>query len=696
MANKSLPAKDILETDVILIVKGAGEQAEDVHLNQFIRGFWPSVRSLDNRATIAQVTDELEDYRPSPHNEEGNTHKHLTEIHAKLPDPDDKNQRYLKKRIWVKESYWEPEVLPSSALGNLSKEWRMSSFVFANMFREIIFTRNTKTLRDLRQSEDPDQFRPGYAPGTRPRDYVGNYLSYLILFLLVFLPFAPTFGSLLFLPTLISVPWLNGILLLSTVAAIWAIAPAIEISRMIYIRYKENTLGSLPGLPNWILFALIVMLIIDPLGYIRFVLVLLALQIALILSRRILWNYRIYANSDMDVAEYYSYEEQTMNGITKRIGKVDANWFTRFFLSPWLYRYFIFLTLPIAFVATILVRFLKWTRILGGLGEALDNLLQTALVGFMDDVVNFAMDPAQSHRVRSAVKHDIIYFHNRPDVKRIHVVAHSQGTPITYETLFQFLEEEYQEKIYTYVTIGSVLNYYYQARGILDEVYYERFPVSSAKKQNFHPEFKWMNFWNFTDPITEFYGLDEYTWFEQAPPKDQEYKRGRTSPTNIRSHSSLSKNHGEYWGNIGQINLPLAKRVLGDPRPEEWNPEAIIGKVWHHIGVLGLSALLLLIFAGLSFGVYWLATSGYLKFLSDFFTAIQSSVQGVFNNYNALFSPKAGEEPSLVQKIAALAAGGPMKNLWQQIWIGSVAILAVWVVLDWLGQISRALNVGRK
>jgi len=39
MANKSLPAKDILETDVILIVKGAGEQAEDVHLNQFIRGF---------------------------------------------------------------------------------------------------------------------------------------------------------------------------------------------------------------------------------------------------------------------------------------------------------------------------------------------------------------------------------------------------------------------------------------------------------------------------------------------------------------------------------------------------------------------------------------------------------------------------------------------------------------------------------
>ena len=685
MATKSLPAKRKLETDVILVVKGAGEQLEDDHLNLFIRGFWPAVKSLDKNATMDQVTDELVGYRPPPHNQDNDSHKHLTEIHATYGK--------AKRRILVKESYWEPEVLPSSALSNLSKEWRMSSFVFANMFRDIIFTRNPKYLKEWRLSGSNYEFRPGLAPGTRRRDYVGNYISYLILFLLVFLPFAPTIASLPYLPTLTSVSWLNGILLLSAVAAVWAVAPAVEISRMMYIRYKESVLENLPGLPGWILLALIIMLFMDPLGYIRFVLVLLALQIALIFSRRILWKYRKYANSDMDIAAYYSYVEQAMDGNKKRIGKVDESWWIRFPLSPWLYRYFIFLTLPIAFVGTILVKFLKWTRVLGGIGEALDNFLHTALVGYMDDVVNYAMDPAQSHRVRSVIKDDIIYFHDRPEVKRIHVIAHSQGTPITYETLFHFLEEKYQEKIYTYVTIGSVLSYYHQARGILDELYYERFPVSSAKNQNFHPDFKWMNFWNFTDPITEFYGLDEYTWFREAPPIDKAFVRGRTSPTNIRSHSSLLKNHGEYWSNIGQINLPFAKRVLGELRPKEWNPEPTSPTSQHHIAVFGLWVLIL---AGGALGGYWLAKSGLLDFLFDYIAKITESGQGIFNTYNEVFLPKEGNEPSLLEKIAALAASKPVNNLGQQISIGSLAILAVWVVLDWLGQFRRAFTIGRK
>ena len=322
MATKSLPAKRKLETDVILVVKGAGEQLEDDHLNLFIRGFWPAVKSLDKNATMDQVTDELVGYRPPPHNQDNDSHKHLTEIHATYGK--------AKRRILVKESYWEPEVLPSSALSNLSKEWRMSSFVFANMFRDIIFTRNPKYLKEWRLSGSNYEFRPGLAPGTRRRDYVGNYISYLILFLLVFLPFAPTIASLPFLPTLTSVSWLNGILLLSAVAAVWAVAPAVEISRMMYIRYKESVLENLPGLPGWILLALIIMLFMDPLGYIRFVLVLLALQIALIFSRRILWKYRKYANSDMDIAAYYSYVEQAMDGNKKRIGKVDESWWIRF------------------------------------------------------------------------------------------------------------------------------------------------------------------------------------------------------------------------------------------------------------------------------------------------------------------------------------------------------------------------------
>ncbi len=778
------------ETDVILIVKGAGEQGEDDHLNLFLRGFWPAVKSLDNEATITQVTDELDDYNPSPHNEEGKTHKHLTEIRAKYNG--------VERRIWVKESYWEAETLPSSALSNLSREWQMTSHVFANMFQTIFFTQNTRDLKKLREKEiNP---KPGVAKGTQPRDYAANYISYLILFLLVFLPFfvrfllpflqpistdslpsvivalvsdseligillasamaaaifafVPVMKSSIFLYThpqkvnLSRLGWavaihiaiifllpylaytailsssllLNGILLVIAVAAIWALAPSVEISTILNNRRSEENRKRetrpwlskrLPGLPGWILILLIFMLILNPVGYIVFLLILLGLQITQLLSRWILWNYREHKTSDVDVAEYYPYEEKTPEGIEKRNGKVDEFWLKRIPFSPLLYRYFIFLMLPIGFVGTYLVKFLKWTRILGGVVEMLDKFVRTALVGYMDDVVNYAMDPAQAHRVRSAVKNDIIYFHHRKEVKRIHIVAHSQGTPITFEALFQFLEPEYQKKIYTYVTLGSILSYYHQARGILDPIYHNRFqvPIRGEKEYKFYnkskdDKFRWMNFWNFTDPITEFYGLDEYTSFseilpEKDDPNDKD-QRSYTSPVNIRTHSSLLKNHGEYWDNIDQINLPFAKRVLGEPRPEEWSRQLETNsQKWHRWGVLILWILITVIAGILG---YWLVTSGILHPLSRYFTEIRGNAKSIFNEYKSLFLPSKGSgqglpektEQSLLQKIVELYTGDGAKNLWELILNGSFVILAVVALLDWLYQLRRAFNIWRE
>jgi hypothetical protein len=368
---------------------------------------------------------------------------------------------------------------------------------------------------------------------------------------------------------------------------------------------------------------------------------------------------------------------------------VDEFWLARFPVSPLMYRYLVFLALPIGFVAILLVRFLKWTRVLGGLGEALDGALHTVLVGYLDDVADYAMDPAQSHRVRSAVKDDILYFHRRPEVKRIHVIAHSQGTPITYETLFRFLEIENQKKIYTYLTIGGVLSYYNQAREIFDAIYYNRFPVDVEKEQGFHPDFRWMNFWNFTDPITEFYGLDEYTWFEEAPPLDKTHRRTRTTPRNIRTRSSLLKNHGEYWSNIEQINLPFAKRVLGETRPKEWDPESINPKNWHHAGVLLLWLILL---ASLSLTFYYLFDSGLLAFVTDYFAAINIDVQDTIKHFENLFLPKEGREASLIEKVASLVGSNSILELWQKILGGLVAGLAGVAVIDWVSQITRAFG----
>ena len=136
-----------MERDVILIVKGAGEHAEDDHLNIFLRGFWPAVKSLDKDATLLQVTKGFEDYSPSPHNADGKSHKHVTEIRARYKGRD--------RNLWLKESYWESETLPSGGLSNLSREWRMASFVFANMFRNVIFSRDTLALKKARERGQP-------------------------------------------------------------------------------------------------------------------------------------------------------------------------------------------------------------------------------------------------------------------------------------------------------------------------------------------------------------------------------------------------------------------------------------------------------------------------------------------------------------------------------------------------------------
>ncbi len=679
-----------MERDVILIVKGAGEQAEDDHLNIFLRGFWPAVKSLDKDATLLQVTKGFEDYPPSPHNADGKSHKHVTEIHARYKGRD--------RSLWLKESYWESETLPSGGLSNLSREWRMASFVFANMFRNVIFSRDTLALKKARERGQTDFVKWWRRPGTRIVDLIGYYISYFLLFMLVLAPFF-VFSDVgwfdIALKNLLPVAmyeaaWFSPLLFVTIFGALWAIAPTVEHIVLIIRRYKDKQLMLLPVLPSWVLLALIFLLVSEPIAYFKFVLILLAIQASLLIARGLLWSRRTFANSDVDIAEYYSYKEDGK----KKIGKVDELWVTRLLFTPLIYRYLIFMTLPIGFVGTLLVSLFKWTKFLGGIGESLDKALNVMLVGYMDDVVNYAMDSAQSSRVRSAVINDIIYFYNKPGVQRIHVVAHSQGTPITYESLFHFLDEQYQDKIYTYATIGSVLSYYHQARGVLDSVYYERFPVSALKKHRFPRNFKWMNFWNFSDPITEFYGLDEYTTFQDAPPLDEEFVRTRTSPVNIRTRTSLAENHGEYWNNLEKFTLPFAKRVLAtkpaDMRPPEWAPDVKRKKEtkhtkqrdWkhyrHHVSVMVVWILILIVAVAVA---RLLIGAPLLLQIADYFDRLKTNILELCQHY----FPGGG--PTIPAEVGAL---------WSQILDGALILIGVWLVYDWLAQLRRAASIARR
>jgi hypothetical protein len=202
-----------------------------------------------------------------------------------------------------------------------------------------------------------------------------------------------------------------------------------------------------------------------------------------------------------------------------------------------------------------------------------------------------------------------------------------------------------------------------------------------------------MNFWNFTDPITEFYGLDEYDWFKNewiVDPQTGEKtpKRGFAGPVNIRTRSSLPKNHGEYWDNLEKFQIPFAKRILGKAKPEEWNPEILDKRNWHHAGVLLLWPFLLLLMAGAGYGMYWL----WQNFFINYFHDINAGVQGV---YGALFPPKAGAEKSLFEKFTDPVTLPLLKEVWRNVLSLSLVILTAWAALDWAGQLRRAFKFGR-
>ncbi len=731
------------ETDVILIVKGAGEQAEDDHLNIFLRGFWPAVKSLDKKATMRQVSVDESVSGSSPHNADGKLHRHLTEIRAKLPDPKEEPGKYAPRKIWLRESYWENEVLPSSALNNLSREWNMSSHVFANMFQDLFFTRDSAERKDTLKGVLNDTgnlhikgetaAKNIYKEFLRPNelDFWGSYLSYTLLFLLLFLPLALSpivepnrmsavltgmFPSIT-IPESLARSEINGIALALVIALIWAAAPARELSKMVNLRFETQSnlyLKQAPGLPSWTLVLLILLLLTFPLSYLTVLAGVLGIQVALLVTRRILWKYRYYSNSDVDHAkEYYEYRIMKDGKPVTRIGEVDEWWFLRLLFSPLFYRYFIFLALPIGFLVTSVAGFLKWTKVLGGLGEALDGAIKFMLVGYMDDVVNYATDPVQAHRVRSIVMEDIKRYHDLGEVKRIHIVAHSQGTPITFETLFHYLDPEYQRKIYTYVTLGSVLSYYHQARGALDPVYYNRFkmpiradqfpgcdtPRDTKRPRSPRYEFKWFNFWNFTDPITEFYGLDEYTWFNGEWKTDPDTNaetpaRGYTSPTNIRTASSLAKNHGEYWDNLEKFQKPFAKRILGEFRPEEWNRERapkhwLIDRIGHHNAVLLLFPLVLVLLADLGFGLFLFSRTYVASYLSDI-------TEIVMEEFMQIFPAQECADPTLAHRLLDESTFGYLKQLWSKFLAGSLIVLGIWAVGDWVSQLLRTSRLGKK
>ncbi|MCH7664195.1 MAG: hypothetical protein IH859_10055, partial [Chloroflexi bacterium] len=361
--------------DVIILVKGAGLQKVDDTLGQFIAGFEPAIKKIDPTSTMKQRRGLLKDYKGSPH--EKDVHTHITEIKA--------NNGKTDRKIWIKEAYWEQELTPSAPFKALSKEWRMASYALGDLLQEAFAPRNNAKLREKRKD-------PNYKPESHWRDVIPNFVQFLFLFLLISLPFANR------LPEIFQ--WMKQpYLYVFLFAAIWAVPPALEIYWLMKERNrtKNRILTLMPGLPGWTLLPLILFLALFYDNYFPLLGILIALQITYLFSRKFLWSFREYANSDTDIAKYYSYEKNDEKGNpVKKIGKIDK-WLTSLYLRPVLYRYIVLLTLPIVYIALGLSKVLKWTRVLRPFAAVIDSFLKLLLGSILGDVVDYAMDPAQAY-----------------------------------------------------------------------------------------------------------------------------------------------------------------------------------------------------------------------------------------------------------------------------------------------------------
>jgi hypothetical protein len=593
-AARKLPSQIISDTSVILVVKGAGVQKPDETLDVFLRGFWPAVCSLNPEASLTKRHDIFPTgYRSSAYDKE--PLNHVTEV------------RNGERRVWIREANWETTVNPPNPFDSLFNEWRMATYAFGSMVHELFEARDTRVQSSAH--EEAADLR---------RCYWAFALMYGLVLLHVGLGlfWARLNGYLLWgALNQVGVGAL-ALVLVSIglgVPLIAAAPPAFETARRKKDRRQGKGLAALPGLPNWVLLLLIATFVISPAGYLLWLLVWVTVQLALLRARAMTWPYREFSNSDSSTDDYYSVRGE-INPATgrPRLYKRSNRSARAHRIFVLIYRYLVILGLPVSFLALSLIWLVRLIPPLREWAAEIERTISLILSSVLGDVVGYAMDPAQAHRVRSAIEADLKFFHDRPEVSGLHVFAHSQGTPITFEVLFHHLPDAYRRKIKTYVTIGSVLSYLHQANPILDPVYIRRFPVNPYP--DFAEGFKWINFWNLADPITEFFGLDEYNLIKRAPSLEldptghpihltnqeeiqRQTKRYPASPTNVKTRATW-QNHGEYWGNLDLVQTPFAARVFGDLRPPEWNPsrDRLRGPLAHHQWVLLLWTLWMILF----------------------------------------------------------------------------------------------------
>ncbi|MDQ4077528.1 MAG: DUF4332 domain-containing protein, partial [Chloroflexota bacterium] len=128
---QSATAPELVATrELVLVVKGAGEQAPDATVDTFLQGLWPAVKQLDPKARLVRRQDVLPpDYL---FNFDGDVRLgHLAEIQTG------------ERRLWIKEAYWEKSFRLPTPIAALQAHWQMVVYAFGRMFYRLLSAEET-------------------------------------------------------------------------------------------------------------------------------------------------------------------------------------------------------------------------------------------------------------------------------------------------------------------------------------------------------------------------------------------------------------------------------------------------------------------------------------------------------------------------------------------------------------------------
>jgi hypothetical protein len=365
--------------------------------------------------------------------------------------------------------------------------------------------------------------------------------------------------------------WGTPLLLSAPIALLLALPPSVATLKNMRAGKPANP-AQLPGISTWMLIYMGIIFLLTPGTYLWIYVFSAIPALATLAARTLTWPRR---RKEFEISTFDYVAASELFG--KDLGDED-------FLLPapghyWLqsyYRFMVILGLPIGFLIYLLIRALALIPGASELVRGVEVLLNSLFSSGLGDVSLYAMDSQQANKIRHYIAEEIGFFHGLREVDEVHVLAHSQGTPITYETLYNLIDPNSYKKLKTYVTIGSVLTYYHLANPTLDQYYVPRFPVPEYPA--FRKDFRWFNCWNLRDPITHFNGLDAYIHWRANGARDN------ASPVNVKTNThALFTAHTEYWTNISHCQGPLAQRVLKVPENKKvwpaWDEaEALVEK----------------------------------------------------------------------------------------------------------------------